>query len=245
MENLTPQEKNSFVLYADYLRQVDRLSDAQAGNLFRAILSYASGQELPEMDDVTAMAFDFIQFRMDKDFEKYQKTAENRRESGRKGGEAKARKAKGKDSKSGNAKKNVANLHDNDIDNDSVIDNDYVDDIDNVIENDLKEKPSYEGKKKSRSVFAPPTPDDVRVYCQQQGYDLDAEYFCDFYAKKGWMVGKNKMKDWQAAVRNWVRNNDSGEKKQSSGSAYIDAINNRMDVVDEWLRKRQEVHDDG
>ena len=28
----------------------------------------------------------------------------------------------------------------------------------------------------------------------------------DFYASKGWMVGKNKMKDWKAAVRTWERN---------------------------------------
>ena len=241
MGNLTSQEKNSFVLYAEYIRQVDRLSDSQAGALFRAILSYASGQELPEMDAVTAMAFDFIQSRMDKDSEKYQKTVEKRREAGKKGGEAKAKNAKSDSSKSGKAKNTKANLHDND----GVNDNDYVDDTDNVTENVLKEKPSYEGKKKSRPVFSPPTPDDVRAYCQQLGYDIDAQYFCDFYAKKGWMVGKNKMKDWQAAVRNWVRNNDSGGEKQSSGSAYIDAIHNRMDVVDEWYRKRQEASNDG
>lgn len=53
--------------------------------------------------------------------------------------------------------------------------------------------------------FTPPTPDDVSSYAIVKGYSIDAEAFCDFYASKGWKVGKNPMKDWQAAVRNWVR----------------------------------------
>ena len=42
-------------------------------------------------------------------------------------------------------------------------------------------------------------------YCSQNGYKISAESFVDFYESKGWMVGKNKMKDWRAAVRNWAR----------------------------------------
>ena len=38
---------------------------------------------------------------------------------------------------------------------------------------------------------------------------MDASRFVDFYSSKGWMVGKTKMKDWQAAVRNWERNSDA------------------------------------
>lgn len=53
--------------------------------------------------------------------------------------------------------------------------------------------------------FAPPTLDEVRTYCQEKGYAVDAERFVDFYESKGWYVGKNKMKDWKAAVRNWNR----------------------------------------
>jgi hypothetical protein len=34
----------------------------------------------------------------------------------------------------------------------------------------------------------------------------ECEKYVDFYASKNWMVGKNKMKDWQAAFRNWCRN---------------------------------------
>lgn len=30
--------------------------------------------------------------------------------------------------------------------------------------------------------------------------------FYDYYESNGWRVGKTPMKDWQAAIRNWVRN---------------------------------------
>ena len=53
--------------------------------------------------------------------------------------------------------------------------------------------------------FTPPTPKQVSEYASEKGYIMDSERFCDFYASKGWMVGKNKMKDWKAAVRNWNR----------------------------------------
>ena len=62
-------------------------------------------------------------------------------------------------------------------------------------------------------VFIPPTIEDVREYCLQQGYKIDTERFVDYYTSNGWMVGRNKMKDWKAAVRTWVRTSKGGEKK--------------------------------
>lgn len=53
--------------------------------------------------------------------------------------------------------------------------------------------------------FEPPTVDDIESYCRERGNGVDAEKFHDFYASKGWMVGKNKMKDWKACVRTWEK----------------------------------------
>ena len=58
--------------------------------------------------------------------------------------------------------------------------------------------------------FIPPTVDEVAAYCQERGNGLDPEAFVDFYASKGWMVGKNPMKDWKAAVRTWERSEGRG-----------------------------------
>lgn len=64
-------------------------------------------------------------------------------------------------------------------------------------------------KPPSAKRFTPPSADDVRAYCKEQGYNVDAERFVDYYASRGWMVGKAKMKDWRAAVRNWARDENS------------------------------------
>jgi hypothetical protein len=39
----------------------------------------------------------------------------------------------------------------------------------------------------------------------QNNLDVDGVKFINFYESKGWMVGKNKMKDWKAAIRTWVK----------------------------------------
>lgn len=58
---------------------------------------------------------------------------------------------------------------------------------------------------KRNSRFIPPTAEEVREYCVEHNYSVDPQRFVDFYECKGWMVGKNKMKDWKAAVRTWAR----------------------------------------
>jgi hypothetical protein len=64
--------------------------------------------------------------------------------------------------------------------------------------------------------FIPPTIDEVTVYCRERGKGVDADKWHNFYASKGWMVGKNKMKDWKAAVRTWEVKK-AGDKPSGSG----------------------------
>ena len=66
--------------------------------------------------------------------------------------------------------------------------------------------PSVESEKTKRTNFKEPTVQEVHEYAITRDKNFnDAETFCDFYSSKGWVVGKNKMKDWKAAVRNWMR----------------------------------------
>ena len=60
-------------------------------------------------------------------------------------------------------------------------------------------------KEKAASRFTPPTVDQVRAYCKERNNGVDADAFVDFYSSKGWKVGTNPMKDWQAAVRTWEK----------------------------------------
>ena len=67
-----------------------------------------------------------------------------------------------------------------------------------------------------RSSFVKPTVLELQNYSADRGYtDFDAERFYDFYESKGWFVGKNKMKDWKAAVRNWQRNSKPRGKQEA------------------------------
>lgn len=75
-----------------------------------------------------------------------------------------------------------------------------------------------------RTYFTPPTVEEVREYCRSRNNNVDPEQFYDFYESKGWMIGKNRMKDWKAAVRTWERGRDraSLDAPQSQGSFDTD-----------------------
>jgi uncharacterized protein YdaU (DUF1376 family) len=68
------------------------------------------------------------------------------------------------------------------------------------------------GREKGAKRFTPPTKEQVEEYCKERGCSIDPQRFVDFYAAKGWMIGKNRMKDWKAAVRTW----ESKQPKQEA-----------------------------
>lgn len=77
-------------------------------------------------------------------------------------------------------------------------------------------------------MFTPPNIEDVKAYCQERKNNVDPERFIDFYSSKGWMIGKNHMKDWKAAVRTWERN-----KQPQTGPNGIRISEERTDLDDE------------
>ena len=83
---------------------------------------------------------------------------------------------------------------------------------------------TYSNKKN----FKKPNKIEVKIYCIERQNRVDFESFYDFYESKGWMVGKNKMKDWKAAVRTWERR----ENKKQSSSKLNEQIN-------EWQKARK------
>lgn len=79
-------------------------------------------------------------------------------------------------------------------------------------------KEGKEGKEGKGMVrFTPPTNEDVYLYMVEKGMNnkQEAEKFFDYYSSKGWLVGKAKMKDWKASVRNWIKNNFSTNNNNS------------------------------
>jgi hypothetical protein len=70
-------------------------------------------------------------------------------------------------------------------------------------------------QREGKRSFSQPSLDDVSKYCQERKNSVDPQMFIDFYTAKNWMIGKNKMKDWKAAVRTWEQRNTTIEKKAS------------------------------
>lgn len=82
----------------------------------------------------------------------------------------------------------------------------------------------YKSDKPTRKRFIPPTIEEVKDYCFERNNNVDAERFIDYYTSNGWMVGKNKMKDWKSAVRTWEKNGYSNAKtpKRSNTDEALD-----------------------
>lgn len=72
---------------------------------------------------------------------------------------------------------------------------------------ELKKEEEKENKADNppRTRFKAPTLEEVQDYCLERNNNVDAQRFIDYYTSNGWKVGKNSMKDWKAAVRNWER----------------------------------------
>lgn len=66
-------------------------------------------------------------------------------------------------------------------------------------------------REKKRYTFIPPTMEEVKAYCEERKNKVEPLKWYDFYESKGWMIGKNKMKDWKAAVRTWENNEKESE----------------------------------
>jgi len=66
-----------------------------------------------------------------------------------------------------------------------------------------------------KALFKKPSIDDIVDYCKERNNNIDAEAFIDFYESKDWKIGKNKMKDWKAAVRTWERRETKKPKSMS------------------------------
>ena len=83
-----------------------------------------------------------------------------------------------------------------------------------------------EAEPPTRKRFVPPTVDQVREYCEERGNGVNPQRFVDYYSSNGWMVGKNKMKDWKAAVRTWEQKEKSYGKPatQKNSNPFLDML---------------------
>lgn len=81
-------------------------------------------------------------------------------------------------------------------------------------------KSESKADKPPRPRFTPPSEDDALAFFSEQGAsEQEAQAFHDFYTANGWQVGKNKMRDWKAAARNWIRRSAQYAKQPIKAAA--------------------------
>lgn len=73
----------------------------------------------------------------------------------------------------------------------------------------------------NKARFKKPTIEEVKNYCNERNNNIDPEAFIDFYKSKNWYIGKNKMKDWKAAVRTWEKREKSKPQTMSKLDSQI------------------------
>ena len=220
--------KKSFQLYTDLIDfvngsnvhnvEVEAMTDEEAGKLFRWILEYVNDLHPPipkEIKFVTAI----VKRQLDDELEKWKSQCEVNRINGAKGG--RPRKPKETEENQIGFEETHNNPEKPDKDKDKDKDN-------NIKENTTTTSSSVK-EKSATSRFCPPTLEEIMNYCEERKNLVDAERFFDFYSSKGWMVGKNKMKDWKAAVRTWEK--EAGFKDDDIYGGF----RNLMDMDDDEL----------
>lgn len=83
--------------------------------------------------------------------------------------------------------------------------------------------------------FTKPTLEEVKNYCEERNNGINPEHFIDFYESKNWMIGKNKMKDWKAAIRTW----ESRNKKEVPN--WFDKTNQMEELTEEEKKEMDDL----
>lgn len=209
--------RNYAALPYDYLEEMEALNDAEFGRLTRALLAYSMTGEQIALCGNERFYAKRVMSQEDRFKASYEEVSVVRSEAGKAGAAARWQNGKrifanGKNSKaiSANGKNGYTEIN---------------------TETNTDTLPSNDGKSDTREArFTPPSVDDVSAYVQAQGYHVNAERFVAFYEQKGWMVGKNHMKDWKAAVRSWETRwkDERRPQEKGSGNVFLEMLEDRL-----------------
>lgn len=90
--------------------------------------------------------------------------------------------------------------------------------------NNKDNKDNKDNNNRERSRFTPPSLQEVIDYCIERKNNISPQKFVSHYESNGWMIGKNKMKDWKAAVRTWEQR-DKEEVEQNKQKPKNQSLN--------------------
>lgn len=212
-------ERNAFLFYRSFYEAAKHLDKEAQADFLMAVCAYSLDGEELELSGVAAAMFALVRPTLE--------TSRKKSASGKSGG-SKA-KANGKQTESkteANGKQDESKaeaIKDIRIKDKGYKDKGYKEDID--ITGKLSGIDKLGGNTRAKR-FAPPTLEEVTAYVRERGSNVDPQGFIDFYASKGWMVGKTPMKDWKAACRNaekWERWSRPTASERSS-NPFLDML---------------------
>lgn len=206
---------DGFIFYASFYEAITELEDHDQLAVYRAICEYALNGKESDLKGVPLAIFKLVKPQIDANL--------RRRNNGSKGGRPKAK--ENLDETKTKPKHNLEQTE-----------------AEAKVKEKVKVKDKYKEKDKEKekkpSVFTPPTVIEVASYVREKGYHIDPQRFVDFYTSNGWMVGKNKMKDWKACVRNWERSEKESPPKPTKFSNFTSDRRTDYDRVELELIKR-------
>lgn len=180
---MAKKKQETLVLFPEVLDITQKFTDEQFGALMRAAFAYRLNGEAYSGEDVAVdVAFRMISNQIDRYQERCETLANNAKGSK---DEQKAAKNQQEEAKPQQSDPPIQSI--------SISNPCPIQSSNSGIEAD---------KPPTRRRFKPPTLEEVREYVTSRNSPVDPQGFIDFYASKGWMVGKTPMKDWKAACRN-------------------------------------------
>lgn len=204
--------RNYAALFHEYLDEMADLTDAEFGRLARALLVYSRTGEFPALNGNERLFKRRVIMQEDRAQESYVQVVEKNRANGQLGGRPKKPRETHQNPTKPNETQNNPQKPNETQKTQIEIESEIKTEINTPLPNGNKgSKAATPPTREAR--FSPPSLDEVRAYIAERGSSVDAQQFIDFYSCKGWMVGKNRMKDWKAAVRTWEqrRKEEAGE----------------------------------
>ena len=199
-----------FKLFLHHKPLIDAVSNEAAGKAFKALLQYFENREILELDPLSGAVFAVIKPDVDEAFADFlAKSEKNRRnvlqrweDNGIPG------------DTTGNQSLPVCT----EVRSQEVRSQEVRSEREDGLE-DVADKPP------NPTHFSPPSVDDVREYCDEQGYTtVDPERFVSYYKSINWMVGRTPMADWRAAVQAWYRKDADKSVKIGGHESGIDRL---------------------
>lgn len=195
----------AFLYYTDWAEAMLSLPDDLRLKIDDAIKRYVLYGEEPDDNYIKYSMYSMMRMKIEKDTEAYAERckaiSEVRSDAGKKGNEKRWGNSQSSQTvANGRKSRKTSQVSQSSLNTDT--------------DKYYKENTSLTGVKEStkRTAFVPPSLDEISAYISEKGYSVDAERFFNFYEAKGWMIGKNRMKSWKAAVANWEKD----EKEKSS-----------------------------